>query len=248
VPWVTTTTGLRPPGRGLPVGGAACGQDADQAHRVRGVAALELKAGHGQRRGRVRNGDNAVHEHRAVLRGAEGLKDRGEAILGRLHRYGELGVRGPVGCLLVLARPDGHRPEEGRVVAAEGERHRGHPDPAAGPQAGCAHRGGEGSEPEYVADQVLVGVLLEQLLQDGVLVGYGVYEGVNPVVVEHLRSRGELRALRVFAEEPVVEIGRAGDRHEGEPCVFDVRAEAAAGDDRDVVAAPGEPPAELKQR
>lgn len=85
------------------------------------------------------------------------------------------------------------------------------------------------------------------MLQDGVLVGYGVYEGVNKVVVEHLRSRGELRALRVIADV-ADELGQAADRHEGEPGALDVRAEAAAGDERDVVAAPGEPTGELQQR
>jgi hypothetical protein len=84
-------------------------------------------------------------------------------------------------------------------------------------------------------------------LQDGVLGGQRGHEGVNPVVVEHLRSRGEARALRVLAEETVVEVGQARDRREAKPGVLRVRAEAAAGDDRDLVAAPGEPPADLEQ-
>jgi hypothetical protein len=49
-------------------------------------------------------------------------------------------------------------------------------------------------------------------------------------------------------EEAIVEVGQAGDRREAEPGVLHIRAEAVAGDDRDVVAAPGELPTAVTAR
>jgi len=74
--------------------------------------------------------------------------------------------------LLILVGPDGTGPKK---VASSLPRASGTAltRPSGGAGDGCAHRGGDGSEPQGVADQVLVGVLLQQALQEGVLLGMG---------------------------------------------------------------------------